>query len=346
MFNNKLITAKVLFKNKISSISKMINEWVYFGIDQAFTLEDLFTDPLYQEEIKKTNIKTWIIIQTFLNIDKKDSLYAIKSDGSKAIGSGNGSWLHMICPNGGPEYTEENNYLKDLINRIKDHVMKYDPFGINLDFIRYFVFWEEVYESTDPKTLPQTCFCDRCLDLFCSETDIAFPQSLKKTQDKADFILKNYAKEWTNFKTDTITKVVKTIVNSVKEIKPGIKFNLHGVPWRLGEFENAIHRIAGQNYSALGNIVDGISPMCYTEMLKRDSSWINRVVADIGNQTNAIILPAFQGVSMYDSEKIDQKRFNNFIEESLKEPSGGIAFWPWEAISDENKNVIKEYFGI
>lgn len=341
MNKDKRFAAKILFKDQIKSIPDIVKEFVEFEIDEVFALEDLFTNEEFQKEINKTNIKKWIIIQTFLNIERKDSLYAIQADGTKAIGSGNGSWLHMVCPNGGPILKEK--YLRDLIERLKDIVYRYNPSGINLDFIRYFVFWEDVYENSDPKNLPQTCFCNRCVSLFTSEYKVKIPKSIESTEDISKFILSNYLDEWTKFKTDTITNTIKTIVDSIKEIKPDIKFNIHAVPWKSGEFDNAIHRIAGQDFKALSNIVDGISPMCYTGMLKRKSSWISDVVQDIAYQTNIKILPAFQGVPMYNSENVDNDYFKELTTECLKNPSSGVAFWPWEQITNSHKKLIKDF---
>lgn len=341
MDNEKIIAAKVLFKDNIASIPDMVQEWKEFGINHAFTLEDLFVNPEYQREINKSNIKTWVIIQTLLNTSRKDSLYAIKSDGSKAIGTGEGRWLHMICPNGGPDYSESDNYISNLIEHLRNLVSSYNPYGLNLDFIRYFVFWEDVYENTDPSTLPQTCFCNRCVDLFSKKINEILPEDLISTADKSDWILKNFQNEWIEFKTETISNIVKRIVDSVKEIKPEIKFNIHAVPWLQNEFNGAIKRVAGQDFKALGEIVDGISPMCYTYMLKRDSRWINNLVDDIRNQTTIPVLPAFQGVEMYNSGTISKDSFVSCIKESLKRPSAGIAFWPWESISEEHKDLIR-----
>lgn len=340
MMSKKRITAKVLFKNQILSIPDMVNEWKKNGIEEVFTLEDLYTDPEFQIEISKTDIKTWVIIQTFLNIENIDSLYAIKSDGTKAIGEGKGRWLRMICPNGGPDYSENSNYLKSLTEKIVNYIHKYNPYGINLDFIRYFVFWEGVHENSSPEKLPQTCFCNRCINLFFSKLNTKLPNNLNGTPEIASYILNNYKDEWTNFKVDTITQVVKSITESAKAVKPDIRFNIHGVPWKLGEFGNAIHSIAGQDYKALSKYIDGISPMCYTGMLKRKAEWINEITKDIHNQASIDILPAFQGVAMYDSESISNKDFKELIQECLKAPSSGVAFWPWEQISDEHKRII------
>ncbi len=340
MNKNQTIAVKVLFKNLIKSIPDLVKEFKEFGIDEVFVLEDLFTDPQFQKEIKNTDIKTWVIIQTFLNIEREDSLYAIQADGTKAIGAGNGSWLHMICPNGGPIIKER--FLQNLIRRLKDIIIRYNPSGINLDFIRYFVFWEDVYENNNPDALPQTCFCDRCLSLFSSKHGIRIPKAFIKTSEISKFILKNHLDDWVEFKTDTITNTVKKIVDSIKIIKPDIQFNIHAVPWKSGEFNGAIRRIAGQDFTALGKIIDGISPMCYTGMLKRNAGWINEVVNDIALQTDIKILPAFQGVSMYGSQEIDNKSFKQFIKESLRSPSSGVAFWPWEQITDEHKKIIRE----
>jgi hypothetical protein len=46
---------------------------------------------------------------------------------------------------------------------------------------------------------------------------------------------------------------------------------------------------------------------------------------------------------MYNSGDISPQEFEQNIVNALKTPSKGVIFWPWEAITDEQKKIINKY---
>ena len=113
----------------------------------------------------------------------------------------------------------------------------------------------------------------------------------------------------------------------------------------LADFNDAAKRITGQDFGALAQIVDMISPMCYAKMLEREPVWISSVVEDIAAEidtTGTIIVPAFQVKgNMYGEGPVTIEEFTAFMNESLKGSSAGVAFWPWEQMTNEQKEVIR-----
>lgn len=146
------------------------------------------------------------------------------------------------------------------------------------------------------------------------------PKEISTTQQMANIILENYFIEWTNWKCSIIYSLIKRIVKVVKKINPKILINIHVVPWKKVDFGGAIKSIAGQDIEKIAKVVDFISPMCYSHMLKRKPSWINEVVEDIFNQTNQKILPSIQVEKCYLNRDISTNEFREMIREAIKDP--------------------------
>lgn len=338
----------------LDSVEAQFEEMESLGITHLFLREPFFGRAHIREALSHTSLKTWMISQVFFNDHnhlsdtENNPLFAIQADGGLAIGERPGDWLEMVCPNNGPGYDPANpseGYRERTIARIVESVETHKPYGLSLDFVRYFVFWERVLEGTDPDDLPDTCFCSRCLSLFSQAYGVTIPTELTETRDVAAWIHANAQEAWIAFKTNTITSFVAEVVAAIKAVDAEIKINVHAVPWRQADFDDAAKRIAGQDFGALAQIVDVISPMCYAKMLEREPVWISSVVDDIAAQvdmTSTMIIPAFQvRGDMYVEGPVTIEEFSAYMRESLRGSSAGVAFWPWEQLTDEQKEVIR-----
>jgi uncharacterized lipoprotein YddW (UPF0748 family) len=170
------------------------------------------------------------------------------------------------------------------------------------------------------------------------------PDSLEDSKAIAEWIRTSHSDEWTDWKCGLITAMVKDIVTEVKKIKPEIKVNLHVVPWRKDDFDHAIKRIVAQDFSALTEYTDIISPMTYAHMVRQDPAWINSVVTDIDEQADCKIIPSIQVNEAYLTEPLTKEEFEESVIEALKPPSSGVFFWSWEQLESrpEKKEVLKE----
>ncbi len=336
-----LLGAKILTKPTSEKLNQIFAEWNDCKISDAFVKEDLFCEEAYQELINNSTINSWVIVQTFfsddnrLNPDRPDSLWAITSKGEIAQGSGDGSWLSMVCPN-------NEKYREEKLERIKFLIKNYKPYGVSLDFIRYFVFWEAVYEGSDPDSLPQTCFCEHCLAKFGEEFAVSIPRELNSTEKIADWVLSNELDKWEEFKVKTITSFVSEIKKEIAQIEPKTKISFHAVPWQKSEFSNALRNVAGQDFQELSNFVDYISPMCYTKMLNRESAWVNELAKDISSYSSAKIIPAIQMVPMYNHKALEMDELAELMQYAKEMSLTGLIFWPWEQITQNQIDFIKD----
>jgi len=133
--------------------------------------------------------------------------------------------------------------------------------------------------------------------------------------------------------------MITEIKNEAKQIKPGIKINVHAVPWRQNDFNNAIEIIAGQDFSQISAATDILSPMTYAHMIKREPAWIHSVVQEIADQTECKIVPSIQVNKAYLNEPVTVKEFKQSVIEALKPPSSGVIFWSWEQLEKNPKKM-------
>jgi hypothetical protein len=316
-------------------LKSLFKEWDESGINTVLASPSVINDR-FTALAKKHDIKTFLILPVFYDpeaLKANPDLYAITDKGEKAIDD----WVEFVCPS-------REDYRKTKTEEIVQLVKDLDPDGISLDFIRFFCFWEKVYPDRNPDSIPNTCFCPFCLKKFQSDKNISIPTSLENVSDIAKWISGNHLAEWTDWKCRLISGMVSEIVNSVKKVKPGIIVNLHIVPWRQDDFNNAIRRIVGQDLSALAEYADMISPMTYSHMLKRDPGWIESVVKDISGQVNCKVIPSIQVNEAYLTSVLTDEEFEQILKEALKPSSSGIFFWSWEQLEarPSKKEIVKK----
>lgn len=320
--NNKggdMVAAKLFRKLDADKLQENINTMNEVGVKQLYIFPEQVDKAGAPEILDNSGIELWLIAPIFFN-DENASLenpqpkWAIDENGETAQEkSSDGSWLKMVCPN-------DEEYLDYRIEYLKKALRQCNFTGVSLDFIRYFVFWEGVFEDTAPTTLRNTCFCDVCKEKF-----------------------EKFDGDWTEFKCKTIDDKVRYIITELRSEFPDLKVNLHAVPWLKDDFDGAIKKIAGQDFQLLAKQLDQIAPMTYSKMLKRNGEWINKVVSgiynEIGNQ-NVKIIPAVQIQEVYSGE-VSLADFEDIIKNAIKYPSSGVMVWQWEDLTGELIEIIK-----
>jgi len=340
--------AKVLVKPDDDRIPLLIDEWTSMGITDVFVKDDLYASSAFRKAIAGHTFRTWLIAQVYFwdrnHLSDHPDFFAITDEGRPAKADPvpgqeeDTVWLEMASPS-------SIAYEEQTIARIRRQVAEFQPDGISLDFIRYFAFWELVAPDANPASLPDTCFSTDSLTAFSAATGISLPEG-QSTQAIADFIHAHHPDEWTRFKCARIADMVSRIAAVVREEKPDIRINLHAVPWRQGDFNGAVRRITGQDMSLLAPLVDMISPMTYARMTGHGPDWIHEVTADIhaaAGQT-VPVAPAIQSVEMYKTGAVTDALFEQYLTEAMKAPSSGVIVWPYEQMTESQKEIVKRVF--
>jgi len=327
---------KVLDNNSLKNQTIIMDN---LKINQLYVRPEQVLKSGSPEILNDANIDLWLIAPIFYN-DENTNLspaprWVVCGDGEIAQEkSKNGAWLKMVCPN-------DTQYLDYRISYLENSLSLCRFKGISLDFIRYFVFWEGVFEDTPSETLRNSCFCDVCTNSFKEYWQVPEIQG-NNTKEKAEFITKNYFNEWTNFKCAVINESVEKIVSKLRSVNPSIEVNLHAVPWTKSDFDGAVRSIAGQDFALLSSKLKQLTPMTYSKMLKRNGQWINDLVKSLNNECGkkVNVIPAIQCKSVY-GESFSDDDFEEILRNAIKSPSAGVAIWPFEDLSDERIKIVK-----
>ncbi len=318
----------------------LAGKWREMGINTAFISETLAANDTFRQALRLKDISVFIIFPVFQNpeiLNKDSSMFAITSGGLKA----KDDWVEFVCPS-------RVTYRQTKVDELSGIIHSLDPDGISIDFIRQFVFWEMIWPDRDPETIDRACYCDSCLAGFTAQIGVAIPDSFKTTAGKAGWIDKNYQEYWYKYRCRLITDMVKELSVEARAVKPDIKLNFHAVPWRDEDFDSAIIKVASQDLRSIAPYVDYISPMCYSQMLKRDAFWIAGVVADMDKYAPGKVLPSIQVYPYYIDSSFDNKDFKECVESALKLPSDGVVFFSWPLfIKDSSRmDVVRGITGI
>jgi hypothetical protein len=315
----KIIGIKIYEYNK--DFNALVDKWIEMGINTAFMSKELAADTSFRKVLREHDICVFIIFPVFYNPEllKRDStLYAITNKGKIA----KNDWVEFVCPS-------RSSYRKMKIGEAADLIKRLDPDGLSIDFIRQFVFWEMIYPGSTAGSIERACFCDSCVNNFCLREGISIPDSCLSTIQKAKFISENCSVAWDRFRCDLITSMVKELSEKAHEIKAEIKINFHAVPWRDEDFGGANINVAGQDLNKISPYVDFISPMCYSQMLRRDPKWIASVISEMDKKAPGKIIPSIQVFQYYVDDPFTPANFSECIDEALKYPSKGVSFFSW-----------------
>lgn len=219
-------------------------------------------------------------------------------------------WYCGICPNQDWLRAKKLEEVRSLAQS-----GKYD--GIWLDFIRYPVHWE----SPSPN-LPRTCFCPVCLDKFSKDSGFALPEGAS-IQETAVLILSSASAEWYAWRAEQITSLIRQAKEILQRESPDMKLGVFGLPWLRNEKQDAILRVAGQDFASMAPWVDVFSPMVYHIMCGETPPWIHSRVRGFERETKGeMIWPIIQGCN--EPGTLTHEEFQEAIRQAELAPSGGV----------------------
>ncbi|MBI3458159.1 MAG: hypothetical protein HY002_20490 [Candidatus Rokubacteria bacterium] len=186
-------------------------------------------------------------------------------------------WYVGLCPS-------SEDYLRHKIRVIQRVARELEPDGIFLTVIRFPGFWERWIAGYQRSPSDEYCFCTRCLDRFSAETGIQVERRIEPGNGRLRW-LTTYRSEWTEWKCKVITDVVARVRRAASESHPHCDLVLNTVPFRTGDFGNAIEEVLGQHRRQLAPLVDAFELMTYHQVLKRQPSFITEVGNEARIQT-------------------------------------------------------------
>lgn len=292
---------------KIYEVPKNLESFFYkikqLHVDSVFLGDAALESSDFMHLLNKKGIKTYFVFRTFYNpeyLKEHPESYALVEDGSIAIDE----WVEFVCPT-------DPDYINYLLKRVEEVIIEYNPYGVSLDFIRQFIFWEKVLDKSSSR-IKKACCCPRC------------------------------SKDSRNSE-EIITDIVRLLSEKAREIKPDIIVDLHAVPWKQNEYKINDLSLSGQNLKDISKYVNFITPMCYSHMLNKRSSWINELVKDQFEQAKIPVIPAIQAQKCYINDEITPENYKLILKAAIKAPSSGVIIWSWNNIRSGIKyDITKE----
>jgi hypothetical protein len=161
--------------------------------------------------------------------------------------------------------------------------------GVWLDFIRWPCHWE----VPQPR-LAQTSFDGDTVRRFGYDRGLAL--EVGEPPENAALVRGSHADEWRAWRIEQITSWAAQARQVLDAVRPEAELACFSVPWRPGEYDDAIHEIVAQDHAALARYIDLFSPMVYHAMCGRPVSWIDVVVRDLAARTGRPVWPIIQSV--------------------------------------------------
>jgi hypothetical protein len=183
-------------------------------------------------------------------------------------------WFMGICPTC-PDFREDRRqHLKSILKQFKVD-------GIFLDYLH----WHAQFETTEP-ILPETCFCERCTDLFSKEFNIDIPG--EGVSEIANHILSFHEKEWRDWRSSILTDWIKEMKQILASHQPEALLGLFYCAWYPDEYDSALYRILGIDINDFAREADVLAPMLFHHMKDRPVSWIGEYTTWLDSVCNSI----------------------------------------------------------
>jgi hypothetical protein len=298
------------------------------GINSLFVHKGSITPQLI-EDAHQQNIKVYAefpLLKGKEFLERNNSAWPIDSGGHR---SPQADWFMGICPSNPDFRRYREEQLHDLLSTLSVD-------GVWLDYVH----WHAQFETSDP-ILPETCFCEYCLNDFSTYSQLKLPEG--DTPAKASWILKEHDDEWRNWRAEVITGWIKDFKKLVHDHNPELKLGVYYCPWYPDDFDSASYRILGLDIARIYKEADVLSPMIYHGRMGRDKKWVgeylqwfqSEIIAKEG--TGAALWPIVQASD--EPVRISPEEFRDVMIDGVSQPSTGIMMFSAWAFRDDSLKI-------
>lgn len=267
-------------------------------------------------------------------VENHPEAWAIDNNGEQVEPA---TWFMGVCPT-------EPGFRQYRFSQLRDLITKFDLDGVWMDYVH----WHAQFEDPEP-ILPETCFCDHCLEEFTNYSRLEIPGG--NISEKAEWILSNNEQAWRHWRAKVIfdwTYEFKRILHSVN---PELLLGLYHCPWADDEYDSARYRILGIDYDLLKKTIDVFSPMVYHGRMHRSPEWVEENIVwfsrrlALESNSSVKIWPIVQAYN--DPEVVSAEEFEMVMRGGLAGSATGVMMFTTRAVAEdaEKTNVMKKIYG-
>ena len=249
------------------------------------------------------------------------------------------SWFMGVCPT-------DPGFRQYRFDELRTLLQSHPVDGVWMDYVH----WHAQFEEPQP-ILPETCFCNHCLDTFSKDSGINLPGG--DIPSKARWILGNHDPAWRDWRCRVILEWAVEMKLIMREFRPEALLGLYHCPWDDVEFDGARRRILGLDYDLLRDTIDVFSPMVYHERMGRDPDWVRDNLEWLGDrlQVKGGSFPQMWPIvqAQNKSRVISPDEFETVLRHGLSGASSGVMMFTANSIAEDaaKRNVMKTvYTGI
>lgn len=259
-------------------------------------------------------------------VEDHPEAWAINEKGERVEAA---TWFMGVCPT-------EPGFREYRFDQLRQLLRRYEVKGIWMDYVH----WHAQFEDPEP-ILPETCFCDHCLNQFSTESSIDIVGST--TADKANWIFQNHDAEWRDWRCHVIRDWAIAFRTIIQEEKPGTLLGIYHCPWNDEEFDGARRRILGLDYDLLRDVVDVFSPMVYHATMGRGPEWVEENIVwfcdrvNIKPGTTPKVWPIVQAYN--NPGKVSAEEFEKVMRGGLAGASSGLMMFTTRSVAEEDEKV-------
>jgi hypothetical protein len=212
--------------------------------------------------------------------------------------------------------------------------------GIWLDYHHAQASWEQAEPN-----LPDTCFCNRCLDRFQRETGVSLPDV--PTAERARRLLGEHRQAWVRWRCNVFTDWVREFRAIVDQERPAALLGTFHCPWSDSEYDNAIRDKLAIDLKSQGQYLDVLSIMPYHARFghSTDPAWISRQTAWLGQylglkgeaDERIKIWPIVQ-LSNW-GQSVPQSQIDEILDHGTRLPATGVIVFVWGTLYPQWEKV-------
>ncbi len=245
-----------------------------------------------------------------------------------------------ICPT-------HPDYRRWRMNKFREALMKFEIDGIWLDYHHSHASWERA----EPE-MPDTCFCDRCVDQFKRQTKTELMEG--SAPELARRLLGEHKDAWVQWRCDVFTDWIREFRSVVDEVRPEALLGTFHCPWTEVELGGALRNKLAIDLQAQAEYIDVFSIMPYHARFghSEDPAWISRQTAWLGNHLGITgqagerhqIWPIVQLADWGETVSVEQVR--RVLDHGTRRPSTGVMVFNWNGLKTQTDKVEKmgEYY--
>ena len=238
-----------------------------------------------------------------------------------------------ICPS-------HEGYRKNRMDEFRRLLRDYEIDGIWLDYHHSHASWERAEPA-----MPDTCFCERCVQKFAQETLTALPDA--STPELARLLLGQHQETWVQWRCDLFTDWVREFRSILDETRPEALLGTYHCPWSDTDYDGALRDKLAIDLKAQAEYIDVFSIMPYHARFGHadDPAWISRQVTWLGNYLGIRGVPGERHriwpiVQLSDwGESVSVEEVREVLDHGTRLPATGVMVFNWGSLRGQTDKV-------